>query len=67
MIQKAASISKNSLLLFGSPWSPPAWMKTNKAMNGKGTLIGNPGEKYYQTWADYFVRYVFRYDLKIED
>lgn len=60
LIQKAASIKEN-LLLFGSPWSAPAWMKTNNAMNGTGMLKGNPGGKYYQTWANYFVRFLQEY------
>lgn len=59
LIQKAASLLKEELLLFGSPWSAPAWMKTNEAMNGKGSLKGEPGGKYYETWANYFVRYMF--------
>ncbi|XP_015911186.2 lysosomal acid glucosylceramidase [Parasteatoda tepidariorum] len=61
-IQSANALSKNQLLLFGSPWSAPAWMKTNGAMNGKGELIGEPGGQYYQTWADYFVRFLKAYE-----
>ena len=28
-------------------------------MTGKGQLIGEPGGKYYKTWANYFVRYTY--------
>jgi hypothetical protein len=56
-IQKAKAMSQQDVKLFGSPWSAPGWMKTNKNMTGNGTLIGQPGGKYYQTWANYFVRY----------
>ncbi len=55
-IQKAQKLSNGSLLLFGSPWSSPAWMKTSHNMSGKGSLIGKPGGKYYKAWALYFVR-----------
>ena len=39
--------------LMGSPWSPPAWMKTNANLKG-GKLKSNA----YDVYADYFVRYV---------
>lgn len=42
-----------SINLMGSPWSPPAWMKTNGSMKG-GQLKTNS----YSVYADYFVKYV---------
>ncbi|OGX84600.1 glycoside hydrolase family 30 protein [Hymenobacter glacialis] len=42
-----------SLRLMGSPWSPPAWMKTNE--NSKG---GSLKPEYYDAYAQYFVKYV---------
>ena len=52
------ALKKNpSLLLFGSPWSPPAWMKTNNDMLHGGKLKA----EYAQTWAEYFVKYVGAY------
>ncbi|KAK3097705.1 hypothetical protein FSP39_012333 [Pinctada imbricata] len=60
-IQMANQMSKQNLTLFGSPWSAPAWMKTNQNMTGKGTLIGEPGGKYFKTWAMYFVRFIQEY------
>lgn len=39
--------------IMGSPWSPPAWMKTNKDTRG-GLLIS----EYYDAYAKYFVKYV---------
>ena len=47
--------------MFGSPWSAPAWMKTNKNMTGNGTLIGEAGGPYYKTWANYFVKCVLAF------
>lgn len=39
--------------LMGSPWSPPAWMKTNGNLKG-GQLKTNS----YSVYADYFVKYI---------
>ncbi|KAL3866868.1 hypothetical protein ACJMK2_044121 [Sinanodonta woodiana] len=61
IIQKAQSISRHKISLFGSPWSAPAWMKTSQNMTGYGTLIGNPGGPYYKAWANYFVRFLEEY------
>ena len=36
-----------------SPWSPPAWMKTNGE-----TFGGNLKPEYYKTYAQYFVKYI---------
>ena len=36
----------------GTPWSPPAWMKTNDSLVG-GRLIDDP--RIYQAYADYLV------------
>lgn len=40
--------------LFGAAWSPPRWMKTNGDWTGFSALR----LEYYQTWADYHVRYL---------
>ena len=34
-------------------------MKTVGTMTGGGPLIGDVNGPYYQTWANYFVRYTF--------
>ncbi|GIQ59409.1 glycoside hydrolase family 30 beta sandwich domain-containing protein [Flavobacterium collinsii] len=41
------------LKIMGSPWSPPVWMKDNGSSKG-----GSLQPKYYQVYADYFVKYV---------
>lgn len=43
-----------SLALLASPWSPPAWMKTNGDMCHGGELL----PEYYGAWARYIVRYI---------
>lgn len=53
MAQKSSS---RQVKLFASPWSSPAWMKDNKQFNHGGKLLGQPGEKYYKLWANYFVK-----------
>lgn len=40
-----------------SPWSPPAYMKTNGQMNRGGKLK----EEYYDLWAEYYVKFIKAY------
>lgn len=54
---KSALQTAPELLLFASPWSPPAWMKSNRDIRNGGSLL----ERYYQTWADCFVKYLAAY------
>ena len=56
-IKRAQAVAKGNLRLFASPWSPPAWMKTNNDMLHGGKLK----PEYNQTWADYFVKYLQAY------
>ena len=60
MIQEALKIRKSPFKLFASPWSPPAWMKTNGEMNHGGQLK----PECRQAWADYFVRYIREYQKR---
>jgi glucosylceramidase len=39
--------------ILGSPWSPPAWMKTNNDPKG-----GKLKTEYYGAYANYFVKYI---------
>lgn len=41
------------IAIFGSPWSAPAWMKTNDSLKG-----GHLKPEYYGVYAKYFVKYV---------
>uniref|UniRef100_A0A915DQU3 Glucosylceramidase n=1 Tax=Ditylenchus dipsaci TaxID=166011 RepID=A0A915DQU3_9BILA len=60
-ILQAWKLSKGRIKLFASPWSAPAWMKTNNKMKNGGTLKGELNGKYYQTYAQYFVRFFQEY------
>jgi len=42
-----------SIKIMGSPWSPPVWMKDNGS-----TIGGSLQPKYYQVYANYFVKYI---------
>jgi glucosylceramidase len=57
-IKAAAQRAGAGFRLFASPWSPPAWMKTNGSMLQGGALR----PEYRQAWADYVVRFVREYE-----
>jgi glucosylceramidase len=57
LIQRAKKAVGGGLKLYASPWSPPAWMKTNGEMNNGGKLK----KEYYDVWALYFVKYIQAY------
>ncbi|TRY85597.1 hypothetical protein DNTS_010171 [Danionella cerebrum] len=61
LLQRAQALSAQSLYLFGSAWSAPAWLKTNGALTGKGSLKGKPGGKEHKTWAQYYIRFLEEY------
>ncbi len=46
------------LKLFVSPWSPPAWMKTNNSMLKGGSLL----PEHAATWANYYVKFIRAYE-----
>jgi glucosylceramidase len=56
-IKRALAVANGNIKIFASPWSPPAWMKTNNDMLHGGKLKA----EYAQTWAEYFVKYVEAY------
>lgn len=57
LIKKAIESTGGNLLLFASPWSPPAFMKNNKDMLHGGKLL----PEYYQSWAAYFTKFIKAY------
>ncbi|XP_054153227.1 lysosomal acid glucosylceramidase-like [Oppia nitens] len=60
-IREALSISAEPLKLFTTSWSPPVWMKNNTKLAGGGFLKDQPGEKYYQVYANYIVKFINAY------
>ncbi len=60
MVKAAEKATGKSISLLMSPWSPPAFMKTNKDMNHGGKLK----EEYAGLWADYFVKFIQEYKAR---
>ncbi|MFA7289410.1 MAG: glycoside hydrolase family 30 protein [Melioribacteraceae bacterium] len=58
LIKKAIETAGGSLLLFASPWSPPAFMKTNKDMLHGGKLL----PEFSDSWALYFTKFIKAYE-----
>jgi glucosylceramidase len=54
VIKQALRIPGADIKIFGSPWSPPAWMKTNNSMFNGGELSSN----CFAAWALYYVKYI---------
>ncbi|MFH0993019.1 MAG: glycoside hydrolase family 30 protein [bacterium] len=57
IIRQAEQIRGKPIALLGSPWTPPAFMKDNNSPIHGGHLL----EKYADSWARYFVRFVEEY------
>lgn len=57
MIKEAVKTAGEPLVFLASPWSPPAYMKSNGEMNHGGRLK----EEYYSLWAEYYVKYLNAY------
>jgi glucosylceramidase len=58
LIKKVLEATGGKLLLFASPWSPPAFMKDNKDMLHGGKLL----PEYYQSWALYYTKFIKAYE-----
>lgn len=56
-IRDALACRGKEITFFASPWSPPAWMKTNGEMNNGGKLKS----EYREVWARYYARYIKAY------
>ncbi len=52
VMKEILAINPN-IKILGSPWSPPAWMKTNKDTRG-----GRLKPEYYSMYARYLVKYI---------
>ncbi|MFF9688268.1 RICIN domain-containing protein [Streptomyces sp. NPDC014623] len=55
VLKQAAGINP-AIRFMGSPWSPPAWMKTNNSLIGGSLKTGS-----YQDYADYLVKAIRAY------
>lgn len=57
-MKDAQKTAEGTLAFLSSPWSPPAYMKTNGEMNHGGKLK----EEFAPLWAEYYVRYIKAYE-----
>ncbi|MEM9053072.1 MAG: glycoside hydrolase family 30 protein, partial [Bacteroidota bacterium] len=58
LIKKATEAAGGSLLLYASPWSPPAFMKSNNNMLKGGKLL----PEYFEAWALYYAKFIKAYE-----
>nr|WP_314897539.1 glycoside hydrolase family 30 protein [uncultured Flavobacterium sp.] len=58
MLKEAMKTAGGKLLIYASPWSPPAFMKSNNSMLKGGTLL----PEYYQPWANYYTKFIKAYE-----
>jgi glucosylceramidase len=57
-IKQATAAAGGKLPLFVSPWSPPAWMKSNHNLLKGGKLL----PQFRQPWADHYVKFIQAYE-----
>ena len=57
-IKESMRAAGGALTFYGSPWSPPAWMKSNKDMLHGGKLL----PEFYDSWALYYTKFIKAYE-----
>ena len=60
LIKRATEAAGGKLLLYASPWSPPAFMKDNNNMLQGGKLL----PEYYDAWARYYTKFIKAYEAE---
>jgi glucosylceramidase len=58
LIKKAIEMADGKLPLYVSPWSPPAFMKSNKNMLKGGKLL----PEFRDAWALYYAKFIKAYE-----
>lgn len=58
LIKRAINAAGGELPLYASPWSPPAFMKSNNDMLQGGKLL----PEYYESWALYYTKFIKEYE-----
>ena len=58
LLKEAIKTAGGKIVLYVSPWSPPAFMKSNGSMLKGGTLMA----QYYQAWANYYAKFIKAYE-----
>lgn len=57
LIKDAEKERGSEIKILASPWSPPAWMKSNGEMNNGGKLV----PEYRAIWAKYYTKFIKAY------
>jgi glucosylceramidase len=57
-IKQAINAAGGKLTMFVSPWTPPAFMKTNHDLLHGGKLL----PEFRQPWADHYVKFIEAYE-----
>ncbi len=57
-IKKAIAAAGGKLIMFASPWSPPAFMKSNHDVLHGGKLL----PAYDQSWANFYGKFINAYE-----
>ncbi len=60
LIKKAIAAAGGKLLLYASPWSPPAFMKNNNDMLRGGKLL----PEFFKSWALYYTKFIKAYESR---
>jgi glucosylceramidase len=57
-IKRDVDLIGDDLVFYASPWSPPAFMKSNNNMLQGGKLL----PEFRQAWANYYVKFIKAYE-----
>ncbi|MDR1755961.1 MAG: glycosyl hydrolase [Culturomica sp.] len=60
LLRQIQETTQDELLLLVSPWSPPAWMKSNRNVLRGGSLL----DPYKPAWANYYIRFIDEYEKR---
>lgn len=58
MIKRAIATAGGKMILYVSPWTPPAFMKSNNNLLKGGSLLA----EYFQPWATYYSKFIKAYE-----
>ena len=58
--KSAIKAAGGKLTMYASPWSPPAFMKTNNNMLQGGKLM----PEFFQPWANYYAKFIKAYEAE---
>ena len=58
--KRAIDAAGGKLTMYASPWSPPAFMKSNNDMLKGGKLL----PEFYQSWANYYAKFIKAYETE---